>query len=206
MEQDTVSRCLPGHMESRLPNSEGIELDIYPTPTDLETSPDPPGEGSDQRVLPQNLWQRDLSLLVEPRALRDHLANERTFLAWLRTSLALSMIGIVTTQLFTLQSAHVPDMNLSFFVMGIPLGSVCQAAALFNMIIGAYRFWRHQNAMVKGQACAGGWEILLIGGFIAIVSASHSCKRSNFADRPLKQIILVFLILLLVSDSDRLAS
>ncbi|GAA5872734.1 hypothetical protein JCM8547_006329 [Rhodosporidiobolus lusitaniae] len=35
---------------------------------------------------------------------RDHLANERTFLAWLRTSLGLASIGIAITQLFRLPS------------------------------------------------------------------------------------------------------
>ncbi|GAA6037380.1 hypothetical protein JCM8097_008540 [Rhodosporidiobolus ruineniae] len=35
---------------------------------------------------------------------RDHLASERTFLAWLRTSLALASIGIAITQLFRLPS------------------------------------------------------------------------------------------------------
>ncbi|GAA5934744.1 hypothetical protein JCM10213_007849 [Rhodosporidiobolus nylandii] len=35
---------------------------------------------------------------------RDHLASERTFLAWLRTSLGLASIGIAITQLFRLPS------------------------------------------------------------------------------------------------------
>ncbi|OCT48454.1 hypothetical protein CLCR_04271 [Cladophialophora carrionii] len=36
---------------------------------------------------------------------RDHLALERTFLAWLRTSLAFASIGIAVTQLFRLNSS-----------------------------------------------------------------------------------------------------
>ncbi|KAM0790160.1 hypothetical protein ACM66B_005479 [Microbotryomycetes sp. NB124-2] len=36
---------------------------------------------------------------------RDHLALERTYLAWLRTSLALASIGIAITQLFRLPSS-----------------------------------------------------------------------------------------------------
>ncbi|POY70894.1 hypothetical protein BMF94_6072 [Rhodotorula taiwanensis] len=36
---------------------------------------------------------------------RDHLALERTFLAWLRTSLALASIGIAVTQLFRLPTS-----------------------------------------------------------------------------------------------------
>ncbi|KAJ5987357.1 hypothetical protein N7451_011722 [Penicillium sp. IBT 35674x] len=37
---------------------------------------------------------------------RDHLALERTFLAWMRTSLAFASIGIAVTQLFRLNSAN----------------------------------------------------------------------------------------------------
>ncbi|KAH8916794.1 hypothetical protein BT69DRAFT_1287355 [Atractiella rhizophila] len=36
---------------------------------------------------------------------RDHLANERTYLAWLRTSLSLASIGVAITQLFRLSSS-----------------------------------------------------------------------------------------------------
>ena len=159
------------HVDSRSPYAEGTELDAYPTRTDSGSAPEPiRGEGI-RKALLRDLWRKEVCVLVEPKACRDHFANERTFLSWLRTSLALSMIGIVTTQLFVLQAGHLPYMNLSFFVLGIPLGSLCQAAALVNIIIGAYRFWRLQSAMVKGQACAGGWEPLLVGGLVALVSA-----------------------------------
>lgn len=36
---------------------------------------------------------------------RDHLANERTFLAWLRSSLTFASIGVAITQFFRLQSS-----------------------------------------------------------------------------------------------------
>ncbi|CAI7628736.1 unnamed protein product [Penicillium glandicola] len=45
---------------------------------------------------------------------RDHLALERTFLAWMRTSLAFASIGIAVTQLFRLNSAST-NTNASFF-------------------------------------------------------------------------------------------
>lgn len=158
------------YVDSHLPYAEGTELDAYPTRTDSRSFPEPVLGDKTRKAWLRDLWQTEVSVLVEPRACRDHLANERTFLAWLRTSVALSMMGIFTTQLFILQASHLPNMNLSFFVLGVPLGSLCQAAALMNMFIGAYRFWRHQSAMVKGQACAGGWELLLIGGLVALVS------------------------------------
>lgn len=156
-------------------NVEGTELQTFPTRTDSEILRNPLHENAKREARLSHFWREKVSLLVEPRARRDHLANERTFLSWLRTSLALSMTGIFTTQLFILQSPRLPYMNLGFFVLGVPLGSLCQAAALVNSFIGAYRFWRLQNAMVSGKACAGGWEIVFIGTLIALVSTGQSC-------------------------------
>ncbi|KAJ5188339.1 hypothetical protein N7491_004663 [Penicillium cf. griseofulvum] len=45
---------------------------------------------------------------------RDHLALERTFLAWMRTSLAFASIGIAVTQLFRLNSAST-STHANFF-------------------------------------------------------------------------------------------
>ncbi|KAI9669956.1 MAG: hypothetical protein M1831_006992 [Alyxoria varia] len=59
----------------------------------------------------QGWWKRFLakhgSLELENKAsvARDHLALERTFLAWLRTSLSFASIGLAVTQLFRLHSA-----------------------------------------------------------------------------------------------------
>ncbi|KAL1959186.1 hypothetical protein VTO42DRAFT_2691 [Malbranchea cinnamomea] len=44
---------------------------------------------------------------------RDHLALERTFLAWLRTSLAFASIGIAITQLFRLNTTLSPGSTSS---------------------------------------------------------------------------------------------
>lgn len=161
------------HVETPSPEAEATELEAYPTHAEPTTSPSPTQERSAGLALIRTLWQTDISFSVEAGARRDHLANERTFLGWLRTSLALSMLGIFCAQLFTLQPAHLSHMNLSFFVLGVPLGSACQAAAIVNTLVGAHRFWRLQNAIVKGKACTGGWEIFFVGGLITLVSTSQ---------------------------------
>lgn len=50
---------------------------------------------------------------------RDHLALERTFLAWLRTSLAFASIGIAITQLFRLNTS-IQTKAQGFSVGGVP--------------------------------------------------------------------------------------
>lgn len=67
------------------------------------------GSGDDERVAP---WYKrivekygSISLENKGSVARDHLALERTFLAWLRTSLAFASIGIAVTQLFRLNTS-----------------------------------------------------------------------------------------------------
>jgi uncharacterized membrane protein YidH (DUF202 family) len=178
----TVSQS-PDRLTGAYPlDVEGTELDVYPTQTESEAAVTPDQKHNVRLARLKALWRREISLVVEPRACRDHLANERTFLVWLRTSLLLSMTGIYTTQIFVLQSIHLPHMSLSFFVLAVPLGSICQVAAIVNMFVGAYRFWRHQRAIVRGQALAGGWEILFIGALITIVSRRNIERAICLAD------------------------
>jgi uncharacterized membrane protein YidH (DUF202 family) len=72
-------------------------------------SPKPP---SDEDKDPRAPWYRrvadkygSVSLENKGATARDHLALERTFLAWLRTSLAFASIGIAITQLFRLNTS-----------------------------------------------------------------------------------------------------
>jgi uncharacterized membrane protein YidH (DUF202 family) len=92
----------------------------------------------------------------------DGVALERTFLGYIRTSLALSMMGVVIAQLFRLQHTFAPDQKFGFYVVGIPLAACFIIAAVIVVLLGAFRFWRQQSAMVRGKILAGGWEINVI--------------------------------------------
>lgn len=36
---------------------------------------------------------------------------------------------------------------------------MCTGAAILVNALGAYRFWRQQNAMLRGKVLCGGWEL-----------------------------------------------
>jgi uncharacterized membrane protein YidH (DUF202 family) len=116
-------------------------------------------------------WAYGISLnaRVPPQASRDHLANERTFLAWVRTSISLAIIGTVIAQLFRLQQSPDPQ-SFGFYRLGIPLASICHGTALLMVIVGAQRFRMQQNAMINGKIKAGGWEPWITGIVVLAVS------------------------------------
>ena len=90
------------------------------------------------------------------------LANERTFLAYLRTSSAFATLGTTVRQLFLLQNSDGSSSTASS-PYGEALAVVCMVFAAIVALSGAFRFWRQQNAMARVKAHAGGWEVYTIG-------------------------------------------
>ena len=46
--------------------------------------------------------------------------------------------------------------------LGVPLASVSICAAVIVLVLGFYRFWRQQNAILRGKVHAGGFELRVI--------------------------------------------
>jgi hypothetical protein len=80
------------------------------------------------------------------------------------------MTGVLIAQLYRIQHAANPNPNLGFYVIGIPLSAAFIAVGIFVLLIGSYRFWRLQSALIGGHALAGGWEVLMIMGLSGLVS------------------------------------
>ena len=95
-------------------------------------------------------------------------ANERTFLGYLRTSVALSILGTLIAQLYRLQHRENPSNIFGYFVLSKPLSAIFQCAALCIVLVGGIRFWRQQSAMAIGRVHAGGWEVIAVavGSFL----------------------------------------
>ncbi|KAI1110503.1 hypothetical protein F5Y14DRAFT_454936 [Nemania sp. NC0429] len=94
---------------------------------------------------------------------RDHLALERTFLAWLRTSLAFASIGIAVTQLFRLNVSLTEDQtNHHLQHLGKPLGATFIGIAILVLLLGYQRFHQPQQWLLKGKFPASRGSIILI--------------------------------------------
>ncbi|KAH8602785.1 hypothetical protein B0O99DRAFT_498347 [Bisporella sp. PMI_857] len=99
---------------------------------------------------------------------RDHLALERTFLAWLRTSLAFASIGIAITQLFRLNTttaANGGDPYKHLRQLGKPLGSTFLGISIVILFVGFHRYFEGQHWIIRGKFPASRGSIALVAAF-----------------------------------------
>ena len=87
---------------------------------------------------------------------RDHLANERVFLAYFRTSSALATFAVVLLQLYRLKHDPPAPGVLSDYNIGIPLASTILVMAMLVTVFGAVRFFKCQNSMISSRIVGSG--------------------------------------------------
>ena len=92
---------------------------------------------------------------------RFTLANERTFLAWIRTALALIAGGVAVVQL-------VPALTIPGVRHG--LGVVLTAAGGVLAVLAVARWRGVQAAMHDGAELPRSWMPVLLGGAIAVLT------------------------------------
>lgn len=113
-----------------------------------------------------------LSLENSGSVARDHLASERTFLAYVRTSLAVASSGVALIQLFTAASRG-PGSNVQEQLLAVgrgaeryirPLGCITVLIGISILVIGITRFFVVQSALIQGKYPAARLAI----GFLAV--------------------------------------
>ncbi|KAI9228144.1 MAG: hypothetical protein DHS80DRAFT_16044 [Piptocephalis tieghemiana] len=76
---------------------------------------------------------------------RDHLANERTYLAWLRTSLSLITLGVTVAQVFRLTNPTEASNNRA---RGLSITFTCLGIVI--LLFGVWRYFSSQAGMIHG--------------------------------------------------------
>lgn len=87
------------------------------------------------------------------------MANERTFLAWLRTSLSLTTIGIGVVQLFKLQLEGEYEEMTKF---GKPIGAGFFFLGILCLLFGCYRFFNVQGLLLEQKYPISYFSVLLL--------------------------------------------
>jgi uncharacterized membrane protein YidH (DUF202 family) len=107
-------------------------------------------------------------------------ANERTFLAYLRTSLVFSMLGVLIAQLYRLQHSPSPGVVFGYYLLSLPLSILFQCAAVLILLLGCIRFYRQQAAMARGKVRAGGWDLYTLMGCVFMVCVCDQVESTTF--------------------------
>jgi uncharacterized membrane protein YidH (DUF202 family) len=120
---------------------------------------------------------------------RTNPTTERTFLAWLRTSLSFASIGIAITQLFRLNtslsspaSQH-PKTNTHLRHLGKPLGATFIAISIVMLGIGFHRYFEAQHYVIRGKFPASRGSIVLVSGIAGALIASSLVAILVVAER-----------------------
>ncbi|PBK67389.1 hypothetical protein ARMSODRAFT_306768 [Armillaria solidipes] len=77
---------------------------------------------------------------------RDHLASERTFLAYIRTSLALASAGVALVQFFSISSIDSGHIQ----IYARPIGAATIVLAILLLFIAVIRFFSVQAYLTRG--------------------------------------------------------
>ena len=97
-------------------------------------------------------------------------STERTFLAWLRTSLSFGSIGVAITQLFRLNATFdgsAPSASQHRLAqLGQPIGATFIAVAILVLILGFHRYFESQHYVVRGKFPASRGSIIVVS-FVA---------------------------------------
>jgi len=101
---------------------------------------------------------------------RDHLALERTWLAWTRTSLSIASTGVALVQLFALSaqmnSEQTSAVSSQIMRVAKPLGAVTIAFAFMVLVIGSWRYFRVQYALTQDYFPPARVSPVIMSGFM----------------------------------------
>jgi putative membrane protein len=105
-----------------------------------------------------------------PNRARDHLANERTFLAWVRTGVAIVVFGfaigrfaVAIRQFMEIQGRASPTAGLSVW-----FGMIAIVAGVLMTLAGLVRYRRTRTQLDSGTFEPAGFVVDFVGILVAL--------------------------------------
>ncbi len=92
---------------------------------------------------------------------QQHLANERTFLAWMRTAISFAGVGFLTTSLhFAIRTSSSPVIN----TLAISLGIFACIVGLVTGVLCAVQYTRKRKDIQRGFFIPSNNSIIFVSG------------------------------------------
>lgn len=104
-----------------------------------------------------------------PNLLRDRLANERTFLAWLRTGITITALGFVVARFEVLlyEVARIDDRHFNESEIAILIGLVLVSAGPALVVTAAIRYFRADRALREDRPRDDRLPLVMVGAVAA---------------------------------------
>ena len=118
----------------------------------------------------------------------EYLANERTFLAWIRTSIAVISLGFVVAKfsvwLRELASRLDPQMHASENGASLPIGVAMMALGGLLAVLAAWRYHKVNLAIESGQVSADRGLVILVTIMVSALAIVMVVYMLVTAERP----------------------
>lgn len=116
-------------------------------------------------------WNDQKGKTVDSQYIQQHLANERTFLAWLRTSITMIGVGFLVINLHL--SAEPSNHMVGELMLNI-IGLFSVGVGIFAVVTATISYMEKIHAINEQSFLPPKKSILLIAGFVVLIAITFS--------------------------------
>lgn len=120
--------------------------------------------------------QRDETTIDETKRATEYLANERTFLAWVRTSIAVISLGFVLARfsvwLRELSIQRQPQIRIHRWGISLPIGVAMMILGGALTTLAAWRYHVVNRDIERGKVSADRGLVVLVTAMVTLLSAA----------------------------------
>ena len=132
--------------------------------------------------------ERTHAAIDETKQASEYLANERTFLAWVRTSVAVVSLGFVIARfgvwLQELSAQRQSQMQVHRGGISLPIGVAMMTLGGLLVILAAWRYHVVNRDIERGKVSADRGLIILVTVMVALLSGAMTALVLLTAGRP----------------------